>query len=112
MTKNIQFTIPLKPLSVNQAWQGRRFKTNTYKKWAQDVSNFIPRNKCVTGRVEVTVEVFIKNEKMSDVDNVLKTLFDTLSGSVFEDDRMIYALHVYKEHSDTPSIRVTIVPYD
>ena len=108
----MQFTIPLKPLSVNQAWQGRRFKTPAYKKWAQDVSYFIPKGKCVTGRVEVSIEVFITNDKMSDVDNVLKTLLDTLKGGAFEDDRMIYALHVYKEYSDTPSIRVTVTPYD
>jgi Holliday junction resolvase RusA-like endonuclease len=106
-----QFVIDMKPLTVSKAWQGRRFKTPMYKKWETDVQYFIPRKK-YKGKVDVTIELFIKNDKMMDVDNVLKTLLDSMKKSgIYEDDRFIYALHVHKEHSKKEYIRVTIAPY-
>lgn len=108
----MQFTIPLKPLAISKAWQGRRFATKEYRDWAADVAHFVPKT-TLFGPVEVTVELFIKNDKMSDCDNFMKTLLDTLTKcGVYEDDRMIYALHVHKYHDTDEHIRVTVTPYD
>ena len=35
--------IPYKPFSVNEAWQGRRYRTPLYKKFADDVGKLIRR---------------------------------------------------------------------
>ena len=34
--------IKIKPLSVNDAWQGRRFKTDNYKKYERDLMLILP----------------------------------------------------------------------
>ena len=34
----------IKPLSVNEAWQGKRFKTNSYKSYEKDVMRLLPAN--------------------------------------------------------------------
>lgn len=108
----MQFTIPLKPLSVSKAWQGRRFKTQAYKQFERDCALFVPKEQ-QSGQVEVSIEFFVKNVKRIDVDNMLKTILDVLTKcGVYEDDSNIYALHVYKEYAENEQMRVTITPYD
>lgn len=108
----MQFKIPLKPLTVSNAWQGRRFKTSSYKKWEQDALHFIPKT-TVYGPVSVVVELYVKNHKRIDVDNCLKTLLDTLTKSgIYDDDSKIYELHVYKYQSDDEFISICITPYE
>lgn len=109
----MQFIIPLKPLPVSRAWQGRRFKTQAYKRWERDASIFVPKD-TLKGKVEVTVEMWLKHDKTTDVDNQMKSLLDTLTKcGVYEDDRMIYALHIHKyPATKDEQIRVTITPYD
>ena len=34
--------VHIKPLSVNQAWKGRRFKTNDYKQYEKDLMKYLP----------------------------------------------------------------------
>lgn len=106
-----QYTLPMRPLSVNKAWQGRRYKTNDYKAWQQEaVLHLKPQvEKPLKGRLALTVEYYIKNDKTTDVDNLLKTLQDTLQlvGAI-EDDRFIYEVHAYKYHSKNERIRITI----
>ena len=104
---------------MSKAWQGKRFKTREYNDWDEEVQLLVASQlskkkvKCVTGNVELTVELFIKNDKRSDVDNFLKTLNDTLTRcGVWEDDSKIYALHVYKNHSEEEWVRITIAPYE
>jgi Holliday junction resolvase RusA-like endonuclease len=119
MSNIIQLNIRTKPLSVNKAWQGKRFRSKEYKSWAEEVQLLVASElsrktvKKIEGNLEVTVELFIKNDKCSDADNPLKPLFDTLTAcGVWEDDRKIYALHVYKEHAEEESVRVTIAPFE
>ena len=35
--------IPLKPLSVNEAWQGKRYKTKKYKQYCKDIAMLLPK---------------------------------------------------------------------
>ena len=89
--------IPLKPMSVNIAWCGRRFKSKAYKQYEKDFFKVIGRVPKIGGDIEVTIEWYIKNDKMTDIDNPTKPLLDLLSkAGLWEDDRKIRALHLYK----------------
>lgn len=104
-----QIEIPIKPLSVNKAWQGRRFKTPDYKNWQKEFSYLVEKQTPLKGNIGITIEFYIKNDKMSDVDNFLKTLLDTLKDTnIIEDDRKIQEIHAYKYHSEDQKIRITI----
>ena len=104
-----QVEVRLKPLAVSKAWQGRRFKTQAYKCWQRDFCLLVGKQKPIRGNLSLTLELYLKNDKMSDIDNTLKVIQDsmTLSGMI-EDDRFIYELHAYKYHSDEEFIRITI----
>jgi hypothetical protein len=68
-------TINIKPLSVNQAWQGKRFKTNLYKQYEHDVLLLLPKIKIVQPPYRLNIVVGFSN-KASDIDNVLKPFLD------------------------------------
>lgn len=104
-----QIEIQIKPLSVNNAWQGRRFKTKDYKEWQKEFTYLVGKQTPLKGAIEITLEFYIKNDKMSDIDNFLKTLLDTLKDTnIIEDDRKIQEIHAYKYHSEKEKIRITI----
>jgi Holliday junction resolvase RusA-like endonuclease len=104
-----QIEIKISPLRVSKAWQGRRFKTAEYKKWQLNFSRLVGKHSPLRGKIALICEFYIKNDKMSDIDNFLKTLQDTLKDcGVIEDDRFIYELHCYKYHSEKEFIRITI----
>jgi Holliday junction resolvase RusA-like endonuclease len=104
-----QIEIPLKPLTVSKAWQGRRFKTKAYKDWQRDFCLLVGKQGVIKGCLSLTVELYLKNDKMSDIDNTLKVIQDSMTlAGIIEDDRFIYELHAYKYHSDNEFIRLTI----
>ena len=81
--------IPLKALSVNAAWQGRRFKTKTYKDFETDCFKLI-RGTPTKGNVEIHYRFYLKNHKATDIDNLIKPIQDILvKCGLIEDDRRI-----------------------
>ena len=109
--RNIQVHLDIKPLSVNYAWQGRRFRSPKYKQYERDMMYLLPKQEMITGDVEVTVEFFLKNALRSDADNPLKPLLDILTkAGYWEDDRKITDLHVHKRKAKSDSVRITITP--
>lgn len=103
-----QADVHIKPLSVNKVWQGRRFKTDDYKRYERDLIMLLPKGK-VSGEIEVTIELFLKNEKRTDIDNPIKPLFDILTKKgVWDDDCKIVSLHVHKSHRVKEGMRITI----
>lgn len=63
--------------------------------------------------VELTVELFFKTKRKSDVDNFSKILLDALSGIVYEDDVQIQKLTTTKNYDkENPRIEVTIKNYE
>lgn len=107
-------TIPLKPLSVNKAWKGRRYKTDDYLGYEIDVARLVRRAKYTyTVPVSVTYFFHLKNHKMADADNPVKPLQDILKQlGFFEDDTLVYHFQVFKVPSETDYIEVTIKPID
>ncbi len=89
--------IEIKPLSVNKAWKGRRYKTNDYKKYERDVLLILPK-KCIIP--EGNLQVFYKfgfSNILSDYDNPIKIIQDILQKKYKFDDRRIYKAVVEKE---------------
>lgn len=104
----MQIEIPLKALSSNDAWQGRRFKTPAYQRYERDVLTLLPRIATITGEVEIFYNFFLKNWKRTDNDNLIKCLQDCLvKGRIIEDDRKVREFHVRKDPGeDTMKIRI------
>ena len=104
-----QIEIQLKPLAISKAYKGKRFKTSEYKKWQGDFAKLVGRQTPLTGQLALTVEFYIKNDKMSDIDNFFKATLDTMKeAKIIEDDRFIYEIHAYKYHSEKQFIRITL----
>ncbi len=112
----MQIKIPISPLSVNKAWQGRRFKTKEYKDYEKNVLCLLPRERPLEGELFVRYVFYIKNYKMSDIDNFIKPLQDILvKGKIIEDDRFIKSILIIKEQvkdKKDEKIVLDIVPYD
>jgi Holliday junction resolvase RusA-like endonuclease len=87
--------IAIKPLSVNKAWQGRRFKTKEYKVYETELSALLPRLNVPNGKIRIDVTFHFKNS-LSDIDNPLKPFLDILQKKYGFNDRDIYELNVKK----------------
>jgi Holliday junction resolvase RusA-like endonuclease len=104
--------LEIKPLSVNAAWQGRRFKTPEYKHFENDVSLLIMAQKpgkFIDTAVEVSYEFHIKNYLKTDVDNLVKPLQDVLvKKGIISDDRFIKKITAEKFKSSEDFINISI----
>ena len=87
--------IDIKPLSVNDAWRGRRFKTPEYLKYEHDVLMLLKPLKIPEGPLEIYLE-FGFSSYGSDYDNPIKPFTDCLQKKYdFNDNRIIEA-HIKK----------------
>ncbi len=86
----------IKPLSVNNAWQGKRFKTPAYKAYEQEVMLRLPNDYKVPtkGDLEACYEFGLNT--MADWDNPIKPLQDILQKKYGFDDRRIVKATVIK----------------
>ena len=85
----------IKPLSVNLAWQGRRYKTKKYLQYEKNLLFLLPKLKLP----EVPYHLFIEygfSNKSCDIDNPQKLLGDILQKKYGFNDRDIYALDIRK----------------
>lgn len=87
--------LDIKPLTVNQAWQGKRFKTPKYNKYINDMLRILKPLKIPEGQLHIDV-TFGLSSKLSDIDNPLKCFIDCLQKKYGFNDNRIYKLTVYK----------------
>ena len=80
--------IDIKPLSVNQAWQGKRFKTPAYKQYERDVLLLLRPMKIPEGFLEISL-VWGFSSMASDWDNPIKPFQDILQKKYNFDDNRI-----------------------
>ena len=94
--------LEVKPVSVNEAWQlkgFRKFKSKKYKDYQEIVNKQLEETEWpfpMDSLLDVIVIVGFSN-KLSDLDNALKPLFDTLSSKYGWNDNKIYSIKSYKE---------------
>ena len=85
-----------KPLSVNECWQGKRFKTPKYKKYERDLLFMLPTLKIENTSIKIDIQLGVSS-KNADIDNPIKPLLDILQKKYGFNDRNIYELRVTKE---------------
>ena len=92
----MKISLDIKPLSVNKAWQGRRFKTPEYKAYEQELLLRLPRIEIPKPPYKIYYEFGLSN-KLSDIDNCIKQLQDILQKKYEFNDNEIYELHAKKK---------------
>ena len=85
----------IKPLSVNQAWQGRRFKTHKYHVFERAVLLMLP-NITIQPPEQINLTFGFSSE-LSDIDNPVKMVLDCLSKKYGFNDRCINRLVIEKK---------------
>lgn len=92
----IQFKLNQKPLSVNEAWQGKRFKTPAYKFYEETILLTMPKGK-IDSEQMLRIEFFFGfSNKASDLDNPVKLLLDIAQKNYGFNDKNVYELNVRK----------------
>ena len=116
MTSTIDIEIPLKPISVNQAFRAiprgnfcTSIKSSQYRNFEEDMMKILPRKETIKGDVSVTIEFYLKRYSVTDIDNLTKPLLDCLAkAEYFENDKYITSLNLSKYKSDIDRMRVII----
>lgn len=88
--------IAIKPLSVNEVWQGKRYKTAKYLVYESAFLFMLPELKIPQGKLQIDIIVGYSN-RSSDIDNFLKPFLDILQKKYGFNDRDIYKITVVKE---------------
>jgi len=88
--------VQIKPLTVNQVWQGKRFKTPAYKGYEKAALILLPRMDIPDGHLRLTITAGLSNAA-SDIDNIAKPFIDILQKKYGFNDKLIYQLILNKQ---------------
>lgn len=101
--------IPIKSISVNECWQGRRFATPKYKDFTKDMLRVMPNREVIKGNVHLKITLYLKSVLRGDIDNFVKPIVDCIvKKGWIEDDRFIQKMEVEKIKSDLDSIEIEL----
>ena len=90
--------LKIKPLSVNEAYQGRRFRTPKHDIFKTAIKYLLPDHLKIP-EPPFTLELeFGFSSKASDLDNVLKLTIDSLQDKYCFNDKLIRRLIVNSEY--------------
>jgi len=82
--------IDIKPLSVNDAWAGRRFKTKEYKQFEKDLLLLLPKKiKIPEGKIQINF-IWGFSSTASDWDNPIKPVQDVICKKYKLNDNRVY----------------------
>jgi Holliday junction resolvase RusA-like endonuclease len=108
----MKLSIDTPTLSQNQAWKGKRHKSDEYLAFEEEMLWKLPKMTPLDGLIEVRYNFHMKNHKMKDIDNPVKIFTDILvKAGIIKDDRYIYRMILDKIPSSVDKIEVEIVPY-
>ena len=88
------YKINMKPLSVNDAWQGRRFKSTAYKVYETELYYQLPKIKVPDWQLRLSIEAGISRQ--ADIDNISKPFIDVLQATYWFNDKSIMLLQLHK----------------
>ena len=88
--------ILIKPLSVNECWQGKRFKTRKYLAYEKEMLLKLKPLTIPQGKLYLDI-IFGLSSSLNDIDNSLKPMIDILQKKYGFNDRDIFQLNVKKE---------------
>lgn len=90
-------TIKIKPLSVNECFKGKRYRTVKYDVFIRNMLFLLPINLKIPDETNIKLAIeFGFSSKASDIDNCCKSFIDCLVKKYKVDDRYIYEMHVFK----------------
>jgi Holliday junction resolvase RusA-like endonuclease len=92
-------SLKVKPLSVNLAWQGKRFKTKAYESYEKEVLLLLPKmpkGYVIPEMIKLTFTFGFSN-KQADLDNPVKPMMDLLQKKYGFNDCQVYELEVFKK---------------
>lgn len=87
--------INIKPLSVNEAWQGKKFKTDKYKNYEKLLLSLLPD--IVIPKPPFKISYEFGMSKNSDIDNPTKNFQDILAKRYEFNDRYIMEISIKKK---------------
>lgn len=107
-----QVHLKIKALSVNQCWQGRRFKTPAYKDYEHTVTTLLPKLMLPEGKMQLKLKVGTSS-KNSDTDNPTKPFLDILSKAYGFNDKVVYKIEIEKKDVEKGEefVEFTLLPY-
>lgn len=88
--------IKIKPVSVNDVWQGKRYKTALYKTYEEELLYLLPNLDIPKADLCINLEWGFSS-KASDIDNPIKPFLDVLQKKYGFDDKHIFELNVRKK---------------
>ena len=107
--KEIGVCIETKPLSVNECWRGRRFKTKKYEAYEKEICALLPRKNSIEGDMEISYVFFLQHPYKADLDNFIKPLNDILQKrGYFKNDNRIMRIEASKIKSQKNKISIVI----
>ena|SRR3990167_1220562 len=105
----IEHHLLVKPISINECWQGRRFKTKKYDAFIVEMLAEMPRETTIDGLINVEIILCLKSILRSDVDNFCKPIIDCIVKKKWiTDDRYIQNLKIHKVKQNKESISIFI----
>ena len=87
--------VNIKPLSVNDAYRGRRFASTALKSFKSELGYLLPKINVPDGKLKVFYR-FGVSSRASDADNLCKAFQDCISEQYGFNDNKIYALSIEK----------------
>jgi len=94
----MNYTINIKPLSVNEAFNGQRTRSKKYDAFINSMMFLLPKHIEYPDAENIKLAIeFGFSSKASDIDNCCKSFIDCIVKKYKVDDRNIYELHVFKE---------------
>jgi Holliday junction resolvase RusA-like endonuclease len=91
-----QIRLDIKPLSVNLAWKGQRFRTTAYKTYQIQVRQLLPAIQLPEPPYKLSF-VFGFSNSASDLDNPVKCVQDIIATHYGFNDKLIVELNIKKE---------------
>ena len=89
--------ILIKPLSINQAFRGRRFKTKDYLNYERSLFYLLPNKYIIPeGELELKIEIGLSN-KLADLSNTIKAFEDILQKKYSFNDNRVYKIIMEKK---------------
>lgn len=106
------YRVDIKPLSVNNVFKGRRFRTKEYDIYEMQVRNKLQKILIPEGYLSIKYKVGFSSNG-SDLDNCIKPFQDIISKHYGFNDNRIYHFEVFKEivKKGNEYISFEILPY-
>ncbi|MCX4024772.1 hypothetical protein [Spartinivicinus marinus] len=106
-------TVKTKPLSVNEAFLGRKVKSKKYRDYEEILISTLPDVSVPEGKLTLKLLVSYSNSR-ADIDNALKPFIDVLQKRYDFNDNKLYRLVIEKNivKKGEEFLKFQLIPYE